>query len=86
MHRGSESAKVLLQQSLTATQRKPPMPTECSADLFGFAAVEGREVVAGFDGGTITSDAVHCCWVRRIVGFGLSSGSRLASWIDANPI
>ena len=33
------------------------MPTECSADLFGFAAVEGREVVAGFDGGTITSDA-----------------------------
>src|SRR6266540_2063450 len=33
------------------------MPTECSADLFGFAAVEGREVVAGFDGGAITSDA-----------------------------
>jgi hypothetical protein len=33
------------------------MATECSADLFGFAAVEGREVVAGFDGGAITSDA-----------------------------
>ena len=33
------------------------MPTECSADLFGFAPVEGREVVAGFDGGVITSDA-----------------------------
>ena len=33
------------------------MPTECSADLFGFARVEGREVVAAFDGGTITSDA-----------------------------
>ncbi len=33
------------------------MPTDCSADLFGFAPVEGREVVAGFDGGTITSDA-----------------------------
>jgi Transposase DDE domain group 1 len=33
------------------------MPTECSADLFGFAAVEGREVVAAFDGGAITSDA-----------------------------
>ena len=33
------------------------MPTECSADLFGFAAVEGREVVAGFDGGAITSNA-----------------------------
>jgi Transposase DDE domain group 1 len=33
------------------------MPTECSRDLFGFAAVEGREVVAAFDGGAMTSDA-----------------------------
>jgi Transposase DDE domain group 1 len=33
------------------------MPTECSADLFGFTSVEGRAVVAGFDGGAITSDA-----------------------------
>jgi Transposase DDE domain group 1 len=33
------------------------MPTECSRDLFGFEAVEGRQVVAAFDGGRITSDA-----------------------------
>lgn len=33
------------------------MQTECSADLFGFAPVEKRAVVAGFDGGKITSDA-----------------------------
>src|SRR5437764_7723532 len=33
------------------------MPTECGRDLFGFAPVEGREVVAAFDGGAITSDA-----------------------------
>ena len=33
------------------------MPTECSRDLFGFTPVEGREVVAAFDGGAITSDA-----------------------------
>jgi hypothetical protein len=33
------------------------MQTECSADLFGFARVEGRAVVAGFDGGRMTSDA-----------------------------
>ena len=33
------------------------MPTECSATLFEFAAVEGRRVVAAFDGGSITSDA-----------------------------
>ena len=33
------------------------MPTECSAELFGFARVEGRSVVGAFDGGKITSDA-----------------------------
>jgi hypothetical protein len=33
------------------------MQTECSADLFGFAPVEKRQVVAAFDGGRITSDA-----------------------------
>ena len=33
------------------------MPTDCSSDLFGFGRVEGREVVAAFDGGMITSDA-----------------------------
>ena len=34
-----------------------PMQTECNADLFGFAPVEGRKVVAAFDGGTMTSEA-----------------------------
>src|SRR6516162_5980607 len=33
------------------------MPTECSATLFEFEAVERRSVVAGFDGGNITSNA-----------------------------
>ena len=33
------------------------MPTECTPDLFGFARLEGRAVVASFDGGAITSDA-----------------------------
>src|SRR3954463_4897343 len=33
------------------------MPTQCSADLFGFAPVERRRVEAAFDGGAITSDA-----------------------------
>src|SRR3712207_8524140 len=33
------------------------MPTECSPALFDFAAVESRRVVAGFDGGAITSNA-----------------------------
>src|SRR5436309_1399601 len=33
------------------------MQTECIPDIFGFEAVEGRQVVAAFDGGAITSDA-----------------------------
>lgn len=33
------------------------MPTQCSGDLFGYEAVEGRQVVAAFDGGRVTSDA-----------------------------
>ena len=33
------------------------MPTECRPDFFGFAPVEGREVVAAFDAGAMTSDA-----------------------------
>jgi hypothetical protein len=46
------------------------MPTECNPDLFGFASVEGREVVAAFDGGAITSDAgVLLLWAMdRAIG------------------
>jgi len=33
------------------------MPKECSRDLFGYEVVEGRQVVAAFDGGEVTSDA-----------------------------
>ena len=32
------------------------MLTECIPDLFGFAPVEGRKVMAAFDGGKMTSD------------------------------
>jgi hypothetical protein len=33
------------------------MPTQCSRDLFGYEVVEGRAVVAAFDGGDHTTDA-----------------------------
>ena len=33
------------------------MQTECNATRFDFARVESRSVMAGFDGGVITSDA-----------------------------
>jgi len=33
------------------------MLTQCRRDLFGYEVVEGRQVVAAFDGGEVTSDA-----------------------------
>ena len=33
------------------------MPTQCGRDLFGYEVVEGRQVVAAFDGSEVTSDA-----------------------------
>jgi hypothetical protein len=33
------------------------MPTECSPESFDFGTVEGRKIVAAFDGGRVTSDA-----------------------------
>jgi Transposase DDE domain group 1 len=33
------------------------VPIECNPELFEFAPVEGRQVMAAFDGGAITSDA-----------------------------
>src|SRR6266478_3981367 len=56
-HRGSESAKVVLRERLPDDSKRAPMQTECIRDMFGFEAVEGREVIAAFDGGAITSDA-----------------------------
>ena len=32
------------------------MPTHCRADSLDFGSVEGRSIVAAFDGGEITSD------------------------------
>jgi len=57
VHRGNESAKIVVQQRFIPDSQSAPMPTECGADLFGFTAVEGRAVIAAFDGGSITSDA-----------------------------
>src|ERR1700681_4992370 len=54
---GCESAKVVLRERLVADSRSAPMPTESNAELFEFEPVDRRAVVAGFDGGAITSDA-----------------------------
>src|SRR6202162_5951418 len=46
------------------------MPTECTPTLFAFEAVEGKAVVACFDGGTITSNggALLLGQVDRVLG------------------
>ena len=41
------------------------MPTECTPTLFEFEAVERRVVVAGFNGGDITSNAGALLASRR---------------------
>ena len=46
------------------------MQTECSPTLFEFEPVERHKVVAGFDGGIITSDAEGCCWGGWIAASG----------------
>src|ERR1700694_796968 len=57
VHRGPGSEKIVLQERFVSEAGGSPMQTECSADLFGFAPVEGRAVVAAFDGGKMTSEA-----------------------------
>ena len=54
---GLRIERIVVQQRYLDDPRFAPMPTECNATLFEFEAVERRAVVAGFDGGDITSNA-----------------------------
>jgi hypothetical protein len=47
------------------------MPTQCSAEQLQFAAVEGRRVVADFDGGAVSSDAGALLLGRADAAIGL---------------
>jgi hypothetical protein len=47
------------------------MQTECSADLFGFARVEGRAVVAGFDAPELIEHTVRTLVGQRVFALGL---------------
>jgi hypothetical protein len=49
--------KIVVPQPFITDSWSASMPTECTLDSFGFEPVEGREVVAAFDGGAISSDA-----------------------------
>ena len=57
VHRGGESERIVVRLRFPHDPRCAPMQTECTPKLFEFEAVERRPVVAGFDGGNITSNA-----------------------------
>ena len=49
--------KLFYQNDLTSLSGVPRCRQSCNPDSYDFARVEGRSVVASFDGGSITSDA-----------------------------
>jgi hypothetical protein len=49
--------KIVLAEASNSDSKSVPMPSHYTPDLFGFASVEDRKVVASFDGGNISSDA-----------------------------
>src|SRR5271167_379954 len=58
------------------------MPTQCNAEQLQFSCVERRQVVAGFDGGTVSSDAGALLLGRTYEAIGLID--RLAGcFVDA---
>jgi hypothetical protein len=56
------------------------MPTRCNRDLFGYEVVEGRQVVAAFDGGEVTSDAGALLLGATDRAIGLVG--RFAGWFE----
>ena len=56
------------------------MPTECNATRMGFARVDGRAVVADFEGGAITSNAGDH-W--RVIRTRCGPPSSLERWISS---
>ena len=56
MHRGRESKKLVYEKALIRSSGYPRCK-QSTTKLFEFEAVDRRSVVAGFDGGDITSNA-----------------------------
>ena len=61
------------------------MQTECTPKLFEFEAVERRSVVAGFDGGNITSNAGALLLGQVDRGLGLVRSLRRLLQRSARP-
>src|SRR3954447_4313291 len=54
---GSENHAAATRFAAVTGQRKSPMPTRCSATGMAFGRAAGRNLVAAFDGGLVTSEA-----------------------------
>jgi hypothetical protein len=73
----------VLDQRFVSGPGGDPMQTECSADLFGFPRVEGRAVVAGFDGG---QDDLGCrCLAAGGTDRAIGLIERFAEWFCRQP-
>src|SRR4029077_18950694 len=83
VHRGPGSEKIVLDEGFVSEAGGSPMRTECRADLFGFAPVEGHAVVAAFDGGRMSSEAGAMLWVPPTGRSGWWRGLPAASPITA---
>ena len=57
VHWGAESERIELPTTVFSNPTGAPMQTECNPAMMEFPEVDGRHVVAAFDGGAITSDA-----------------------------
>ncbi len=57
VHWGADSERIVLRPRFFSNPQDAPMQTDCTPALFEFPPVGGRDVVASFDGGAITSDA-----------------------------
>jgi len=57
VHWGTDSERIVLRPRFFPNPQDAPMQTDCTPALFEFPPVGGRDVVASFDGGAITSDA-----------------------------
>src|SRR5690625_4425309 len=66
VHRGSVLAIMVLKQRLIDQQRRSPMQTQCSADLFGLHLSTGARLRRPLMVEPSRRTLAVCCWGRRI--------------------
>ena len=49
--------KLVVPERVITVHGRDPMPTQCNAEQLQFSCIEGCQVVAGLDGGTVRAQA-----------------------------